>query len=1291
MSAIRWTPSQCAAIETLGVNVLVSAGAGSGKTAVLAERCARLMADETARCGVERFLVVTFTDAAAAEMRERIGLALRERLAREPGNSWLARQLALLDTAAISTLHSFCRRTLNRHFAEVDLEPQAPLLDENESAMLRRETAKQALDELATLDGAAGEAVLEFLGAYGSAGDRRLLDAVERLNAFLASLPDPDAWCAGSLARYDADGAAWQREWLAALQSELTEQSAVVKAVIARLMAARPKAEALIVKMLEWIEPFDRSMDAWRRCVSRPSANEAALDGLIGEISNFQFGRLDFKRWAKEVSNDAVSALEPIRDELKAIKERYFAGRLRRDFGGLSRAQAKAGLARIAPHIRTLFAIAARARDAYATAKHQLAAIDFADLERYTLDLLRNDAAGVARRLRDRFEHVLVDEFQDINPVQAEIIRLISREDDTGRPGNLFCVGDVKQSIYRFRLAEPRLFLRRAEAYGSGVDDRGRRIDLVENFRSRPAVLEAVNAVFEKIMAQDLGEIDYDDRARLKPGRTESADAEKVTPVELHLLETPRRGDESDHAAAGESSDDAAGSHDSDSPDSDGEAVDWLQIEREAYVIADRIAALAAEGVRYGDIVVLLRSLQPRAGALVRTLARRGIPVRSESDRGLFEALEVRDVLSFLALLDNARQDIPLAAVMRGPLLGEPFSDDDLAMIRSSSRDSDFHESVVRYVKHDEDRERARRVADFLETIQTWRDRARQLTPADLLWRLYEETGYLAYVSGLRDGAQRRANLVCLHDLARQFGAFQRQGLRRFLEFIAAMKESDRDLARGSVSAGDEDAVQVMSIHRSKGLEFPVVIVGELGKRINFGDAREAVLMDRRLGLALKAVDLEQYITYPTIAYKLVARSLTEEALAEELRVLYVAMTRAKQRLILVGSGNIDSIDDLRRRYAGSFGALPLIERRSASTMLDWVLPAICAQPNDRVRYRATVVNDRDASPGSTGGPPELFDVVTYSTDAMADWKLDTPIHSASSTLLGAAATLAPLPAPAAGAGERAKEIEQIVATVRRRLETSYAFEPMTRLPAVAAASVLKRRWDTREDPQEPTAAWRATKSTATSASTAGRVLPLPRFAQSKPEPDARQRGTLTHEFLQRLDLTRPCDAAGLQDQLLGLINAGVVSADDASQIDLDNVAWFFTTDLGQRMRRPGARVKREWPFVMAVDPRRYDPAIVTAGAVPAGDAAQAGDRMLVRGIVDCFFDAGEGWEIVDYKTDAVSGADVAERAALYRGQLAIYAEALAATFPGSALRCWLVFLSAREIVNVDEPRRADE
>lgn len=1288
MSAIRWTPSQRAAIETVGANVLVSAGAGSGKTAVLAERCARLMADETVRCGVERFLVVTFTDAAAAEMRERIGLALREWLVREPGNSWLARQLALLDTAAISTLHSFCRRMLNRHFADVDLEPQAPLLDENESAMLRRETAKQALDELAMADGAAGEAVLEFLGAYGSAGDRRLLDAVERLNAFLASLPDPDAWCAESLARYDGDGAAWQREWLAALQSELAEQSGQVMAINARLVAARPMAEAAVNKLLEWIEPYGQSVNAWQRAASQPSPNDAILDDLIGEISSFKFGRLDFKRWTKDASIEALQALEPLRDELEAIKKRSFTGRLRRDFGGLSLAQAKAGLTRIAPHIQTLFAIAARARDAYATAKGRLAAIDFVDLERYMLNLLRNDAAGVARRLRDRFEHVLVDEFQDINPVQAEIIRLISREDDAGRPGNLFCVGDVKQSIYRFRLAEPRLFLRRAEAYGSGVDDRGRRIDLVENFRSRPAVLEAINAVFEKIMAKDLGEIEYDDRARLKPGRAEEADANKLTPIELHLLETPRRGGESDHSAAGESSDDAAGSNDSESPDSDGEADDWLQVEREAYAIADRVAALAADGVRYGDIVVLLRSLQPRAGALVRILARRGIPVRSESDRGLLEALEVRDVLSFLALLDNARQDIPLAAVMRGPLLGEPFSDDDLAMIRSASREPAFHESVVRYAERGEDPARARRVAGFLQTIQTWRDRARQLTPADLLWRLYDETGYLAYVSGLREGAQRRANLVCLHDLARQFGVFQRQGLRRFLEFIAAMKDSDRDLARGSVSAGDEDAVHVMSIHRSKGLEFPIVIVGELGKRINFGDAREAVLMDRRLGLALKAVDLEQYITYPTIAYKLAARSLTNETLAEELRVLYVAMTRAKQRLILVGSGDIDSIDGLRRRFAGLPGALPLLERRSAGTMLDWVLPAICAQPQGLVRFREASSGERSASTEPAGGPPNLFDVVTYSTDAMDDWKLDAPIHAAASKLLESAARMAPLPAPAAVASEDAKAAEQMVAKVRRRLATPYSFEMLTRVPAVAAASALKRRWETREDPQEPAAAWRAAAESSTPAPPPGRSLPGPRFAQQTREPNVAHRGTLTHELLQRLDLTRPCDAADLRGQLDAMIDAGVVSDEDAKQIDLDSVAWFFATDLGRRMRRPGARVKREWPFVLSAPPWWYDPRLAPAGG---GSTVPHEDCMLVRGIMDCCFDAGEGWEIIDYKTDAVSGAVLRERAEQYRGQLAIYAEALAATFPDSISRRWLVFLSAREIVHVDEPRRADE
>ncbi|MBI5764499.1 MAG: helicase-exonuclease AddAB subunit AddA [Planctomycetes bacterium] len=1228
MAEFAPTPAQHAAIHAVGQSVVVSAGAGSGKTAVLAERCAHLVADQVPPCGVESLLVVTFTDASAMEMRERIEKTLRARLAASPGERWLQEQIALLDTATISTLHSFCRRVLNRYFAAADLDPQAPVMDAHDAEILRRETATTVLNRLTGEDGAEAEAMLDLLAHYAGTSEDRLLDAALELHAFLASVIDRDRWvqaCAERLTTTNGDVPVfWLKRFREGLRGELEQQIGTLDGYLA----------ALDGEVFPFTEPFRVCLGSYRNAVEELLAELAkaktakALDALCERIQAWEFGKIP----PKERNKEMPPAFSRSQEHAKTARDTLLKRRLQGTYGTFRSASVADGIIRTQPHLRAFLRLVEAIAMEYDAAKRELGVVDFSDLERKTLDLLCDESNGVAARLRDQYRFVLVDEYQDINPVQAEILQRVSREAET-RASNLFTVGDVKQSIYRFRLAEPEIFLRRlseAPMHESAADDaRTIRIDLLENFRSRPGVIDSANVIFERLMAVDLGNIAYDEHARLRATRGKP-EGRAFPPVELHILEAASRGSDADEQESNEA-----------------DAMDWEQIEREAFLTADRIAAIVAGGVPYSDIVILLRSMQPRAGLFIRTLNRRGIPVYADAAGGMFDHLEIIDILGLLALLDNRQQDIPLAGLLRSPLMGEPLGDDELASIRIAARGLDtstpFHEAVSHYAVNGSDASLRDRVFAILERLDEWRRRIRRRPLADVLWEIYESTGYLAHVAALRDGPQRRANLLRLHEYARQFGAFNRQGLNRFLRFIDALRQNERDLEPGQASSAAGDAVRVMTIHRSKGLEFPVVFVCELGKRFNFADAQGNILFDRELGLAMSAVDLERRITWPTLPHRIVSQAVKRESLAEELRVLYVALTRARERLVLVGTGKIDDVDTALKQWAGHTGPLPLFERQSAQSVLDWMIPAVCSQAASLV----AVNKEPEAE--------TLFAVTTRSHDEMRAWSAE-PVETADHVRLKAAF------AALERVGDATAEADvSVIRTIERRLFTPYAAERLTRVPSVAAASVLKRRWNAMADEDEPTGAIGPTFGAGGFAK--------PSFVSVEVAPN--QVGTWTHEFLQRVDLARPCDEGDLRGQLAACVASGVLSDDEAGRIDVPAIAWFFVSELGRRVRA-SAKVKREWPFVIGVEPTRYDPQ-----ATPR----DASDVMLVRGMIDCLFDAGEGWEILDYKTDNVRGDAVQARADEYRGQVQIYARAVEAAWGKPVKRRWLAFLSAREVV----------
>lgn len=1369
MTVQQWTPSQLEAIEATGRSVLVSAGAGSGKTAVLAERCAHLVASARPPCAVDGLLVVTFTEAAAAEMRDRIATSLRRRLESAPSDRRLRTQLALLDTASISTIHAFCKRTLDRYFAAAKLDPATPILDEYDARLLRRETCDRVFDRFDDRRDHLGAAFDALLAAYAPSGEQGLVAHVLRLDGFLSSLPQPEQWIAEARGRYEnasADklGDGWRTLFSAELADELSEQ---LKAVRRQLGQCRGGA-AIVEPVAECLCEYESALSAWLASVDAlasastdapaGSADHAGLVETCAAIGAFTFPTIPrLTKAIKEGPLDELATFKSAAGEARAIRETLFRARLRDVFGRGSEQEWADGIARTAPHVRTLLELAAAYRADYQAAKAELGVLDFADLERYAYDLLSDEDNGVAARMRDRFEYILVDEYQDVSPIQAEILRLVSRETETGRANNLFAVGDVKQSIYRFRLAEPRLFLDRmdrAARRGGDVDSVAATatatgdhvIALVENFRSAPDLIHAMNGVFEKLIAGDLGGIEYDAAARLKPGLPAPDGAAVAPPIELHVLDKAAGsdGDAADMPDGGGGAGGASRADDTGGADESGEGLDWEAIEREAYVVARRIEEFIAEGRRYGEIAVLMRSMSIRGPLFVRTLTNLGIPAFADVAGGFLDSLEIRDIVAVLSLLDNEQQDIPLASLLRSPLIGEPLTDEQLVEIRTARRGVPFHAAVRTYAAEGSNASLRSRLAELRDRLAVWRQRVGRRPLADVVWSIYEETGYLAYVSGLPGGPQRRANLIGLHHRARQFDTFARHGLYRFLRFIEGLADADEDLEPGRVRSEADDVVRVMSIHRSKGLQYPVVFVAELGKRFNLRDARGAILFDRKLGVAMDAVDLERRLIYPTLPHKLVQRAVEDETLAEELRVLYVALTRAESRLVLVGTCGLSKIEEALSRYAGHTGPIPLLDRRRASGALDWILAALGCQPPGSVSLVgggievpvALAAASGDDRVGTMGDRAVPYEIHAIDAEDMAGWSFEAPRRPEAAKRLAACAALAAPPvanevaaAPADASSvdtipaDAASAVESPVATVARRFGSTYAARDLCRVPAVAAASELKSRWNLPTDdddaaevragmlsptgsasplPGAPSALGSAshasssgsasvvsntrsslgTESPASPSSSlsggsgvqAGRTLPEPVFRRSMPGFDAGERGTLTHEFLEIVDRQQPCDAANLEAQLKAAVKRGAFAVIEAAEIDLDSIAWFYATPLGMRLRGADCRVLREWPFVIGVEPQRYD---------PAASARDAGDFVLVRGIIDCLFDDGDGWEILDYKTDRVSGDALTARADVYRGQVDIYTRAVELTWPRKVTRRWLAFLSAREIVEL--------
>ncbi len=1311
MPTLPFTDEQYEAIRTTGRSVIVSAAAGSGKTAVLAERCAYLVCDAPPdiRCNVDELLVLTFTDAAAAEMRSRIVDAIRARLLQRPHDERLSEQVALVDAARISTIHSFCLWLVRRWFSHVDVDPSATVMDDNETTLLKSEVLDALFTELyATtqvpdeplgrvnpgtgraagfnprgftegehrLKHAArrsgnstdrssaplGAAFVQLVNDYGLCEDRGIGRFVVRLFDFLTSLPAPETWLSEACGSLSDHPETVVLATLNALKIELDRQVEHCERTASTIEAGHPVGHPYASQIRDYVE----RLRAWAAALEPTEgkthdggpgakADTAIADALARfetvrrRIAEFEFSRTR----AAGLSKYAASALRAARDQASAklsdLKKRLFGDSLKRRFGLFSVEELIDGLRQTEPYVVAIVDLVVAFRDAYVRKKRGLSVLDFADLERLAFKLLHADGdprkpSGIARTLHRRFAHVLVDEFQDINPIQQAIIELASREFDSGRSNNLFVVGDVKQSIYRFRLAEPAVFTERLERFRREAGD-GVAIFLQRNFRSRPEILEAVNVIFRQLMRKGWGDIVYDAQAELRPGR-EFETGEPHQPVELHLLEQSWKGhsldDDEPKRGVADLSDPAR----------------WTPIEREAFLIGSRIRDLVESGkpgidgepLRYRDIAILLRAARINAERIAAILTPMGIPTYADVGGSLFGAREIRDVVAALELLDNFQQDIPLAAILRSGIMGEPLSEDDLVEMRCLDRDIPFHAVVRLYAECGGDADLRKRLCAVLDRVNRYRTEVRRRPLADVLWNVYEQQDFLAYAGGLEGGAQRRANLLKLHELARQFGSFRRQGLHRFLRFILSLEEENQAVASAPAICEADDVVRIMSIHHAKGLEFPIVFVAGLGTKFNLADRSGRMVFERRAKIGFRVVDTERMIEYSSAAHRQVVSEIEQSTREEELRILYVAMTRARDKLVLVGSAhNVQRFNDgvprASARAVSPHSLLPaaqsVLSVTSAMTPLDWLIPALAAAP-------AGVV----CGLGEPAGDQPLFDVHLHDVDEMAGWGTTQWSYDRDRTIRRALAHCESLPG-----GEPLAPGDPTVEQVLSRIEYTYPQMASASVRASMSASEFKGAYDFMRDPDQ-----RRDRSAEDNF-----YVPPSKYAAAVTG-EASHRGVITHRILQHLDFAKAVDVAGVASELHRMVEEDLITAGDRAAVDQTSIEWFVSTPLANAIRQAGVAYRREFLYIAAEPLGYFDRSV---GSSPD-------DHVLVRGIVDGILSVADGIDIVDFKTDAVDPEAVAARAERYRPQMDLYARAMSRLWRRPVRTCWLVFLTAR-------------
>ena len=1162
--SVKWTSEQQKVIDLRNRNILVSAAAGSGKTAVLVERIIRRLTEDDTPTDVDRLLIVTFTEAAAAEMKERISAAIEKKLEERPGDIRLERQATLIHSAQITTIHSFCLAVIRDHFHVIGIDPGFRIAEEGELKLLKQDVLEDLLEECYA---EAKEEFLDFTERFGSGKrDKKIEEIILKMYEYSRSYPRPDRWldqCVKAYASEDLEVRAEERVRMRAADIERVLERGLK-------ICEEPDGPYMYGDMLDSdLQELEELQQAEN------------FDAMYSAAAGFKWKRLSSRK-DDTVSPDKKEKVKKLREQakslLKGMQEDYFYA---------PREVWQQDMQDALPSVVTLTELVKRFAHMLDEKKRLRNMIDFNDMEQFALAILTEEKDGelvpsaVAGEYQDRFDEVMIDEYQDSNLVQETILTSVSRV--SRGEYNIFMVGDVKQSIYSFRLSRPELFMEKYNTY-SLKDSVTQRIDLHKNFRSREKVLDSVNDIFRQIMKKELGGIEYDDSAALYPGAEFPplpSGKEDFCKSELLLLDKEDTGGEDERQA-------------------------------EARMIARRIRELIRDGVvldketreyrrvQYRDIVILTRSIRGWAEVFSSVLGEEGIPAYSVSREGYFETYEVSVLLDYLKILDNARQDLPLAAVLTSVFGG--LNTRELAEIRIAYPNVPFYEAAAMCAESDaaEDacmEELRGKLRRFYDQVRYFREKVPYTPIHELLEEIIDKTGYGLYIAAMPGGAQRMANVEMLTERAAAFEGTSYKGLFNFVRYIAQLKKYDVDYGEAGIMDEQADTVRIMSIHKSKGLEFPIVFVAGMGKKFNTQDTKGSVLLHPDWGAGVDLIDLKRRTKTPTFLKKMIREETALENLAEEMRILYVALTRAKEKLIMTGAAKITE-DGAVSDISSVFRA------EGAKCYLDWVLPCILSDETGKVKQESPVEVSVFRAEDLTLQQEETQAEVV-AEDVLRNWD-DSQVYE-----------------------------PELRERLNAQIDYVYPFEDEGKMKLKFTVSELKKWAYLAEEAgeemyEEPV------------------VVPLiPEFLKEEEILTGAPRGSAYHKLLELLDFTVDYDVENLTAAVQQLRQEGRLTDEMTECIRPKDILRFLGCRSGRRMADAARNGKlyKEQPFVLSVD----------ASEIYPEDCS--GEKILVQGIIDVYFEEPDGLVVLDYKTDKVrTGNELKEK---YHAQLDYYAQAL--------------------------------
>ncbi|HBF2828663.1 helicase-exonuclease AddAB subunit AddA [Clostridioides difficile] len=1266
MSSPKWTKEQLEVIESRECNLLVAAAAGSGKTAVLVERIIQMITSRENPIDIDKLLVVTFTNAAASEMRERIGDAIGKALDENPENKHLQNQLVLLNKSSITTIHSFCLDVIKSNFHRINLDPNFRIGDQTECAILKQEAIEEVFEDLYE---ERDEGFLNLVESYAErGGDKEVQDIILGIYSFAMASPEPKKWLIDSAERFNIDEnfdfsqSIWARAILDTVKIE-------INGLCLNMERALKEVESI-----EELETFAEKLSVeYKKIADISQACNKSWDEAYKKMASMSFE--NYVKGVKRISKDAPSYIKESKEKAKTIRDKT-----KKSLESIVSATFNKDNDSIREEIKYLYnivkpisSVVLRFEEEYSNKKREKGIIDFNDIEHFALNILTDvDEKGnivpsdIAVGYRNKFYEIFIDEYQDSNLVQEVLLKAVANTETPNR----FMVGDVKQSIYRFRQAKPELFLQKYNNYNDKKGSSHRKIMLYKNFRSREEVVDAVNYIFENIMNENIGEIEYTEKERLNLGANFNVDTDEKSIIggatEIHLIQKDNKLDDD----IINDKDDRINNKENEIEEE--EKLDNIQLEARMVgnIIKDlmkvnedgKIQKVYDKGidgyrpVEFRDIVILLRATSAWAPVFADELMNMDIPTYADVGVGYFDTIEIKTILSLLQIIDNPMQDIPLISVLKSPIFG--FTPEDLIDIRVQSKDKIFYEVLKSTAEYDgftdsqnenesefiPSEECINKSKDFLIKLKEFKEKSMYMSTDEFIWYLYTRTGYYAYVGALPGGSQRQANLKVLFERAKQFEETSLKGIFNFVNFIEKLKKSSSDMGSAKTLGENANVVRIMSIHKSKGLEFPVVICSAMGKNFNTQDFKKSILYHHNLGYGPQFVDYERRISFPSIAKEALKSKINIENLSEEMRVLYVAFTRAKEKLIITGSTR--NIQDSIKRWSNGIESLDTIsqyEILKGKNFLDWIMPCVL-----RHRDLSNLLEEV--------GLDAVFNVEHNSKWYGKLWnKSDILVEKKSD--------------------EEKESIEEILekidvnnpdsdyyGEIEEKLNYIYPYEFSTRKPATISVTEIKKIQNNYEEELINTIFEQKV------------ILKKPLFIQNEEEREkisGTERGTIVHLVMEVLDLKNVSSVNDIKSQIRGFVSKGIITEKQASIVNPYKIYKFFASNIGKRMLNAEIinREKSIYAQVNMKDIYIYEKLI-------NNDDKKLYDNesVMLRGIVDAYFEEDNQIVLVDYKTDFVNEENINQIIEKYKKQLDLYADIIE-TLTGKSVKEKCIYL----------------